>query len=127
MTLQELKVILDKGNCITNGKEKIRKGTGGDCYYYEGIHNLPAPMPWAFFEGYIGTPSDWYEAKPGATNPSDEMIRKMIFAPRERKPKPPQFAPRMMVIDAREWEAIQKELEELREVNLKLIQQLKEK
>jgi len=100
-TLEQLKSILDNGVAITNGKDEIfRPDFRDEIYQVKGFNdNL---FWWHNAVKFIGDPKDWQEVK------KDMPVYTAVWTNDIR------FAPRMIVIDAREWDEIQKELEALR-------------
>jgi hypothetical protein len=99
MTLQQLKAILDNGGTLTSGEVKLYKKDGK--YYYDNGHGDGGACSDHFTE-YALTAVEWSEVF------TNTLSRAYIL------PEAKGFAPRMMVVDCREWDAMQKELEELR-------------
>lgn len=90
MTLEELKNILDNGGTIYRGNETIVLDS--DSVYKRHLAGLNHYCTWEeVVKLYIGDPSGWLEVKPE-----------------------PQYAPQMMAVPVAEWDALQKELAELR-------------
>jgi hypothetical protein len=112
MTLQQLKQILDNGGTLTSEEKKLYKKDGK--YYFDNGHGEGDVCSNHFTE-YALTAVEWSDVKPEP--PIHNILQKPITNTLSRAYIPPEakeFAPRMMVIDCREWEAMQKELEELR-------------
>jgi hypothetical protein len=99
MNLEQLKAILDNGGIIARGKETIKKSNG----YYNVYHKhlcIHSSEEWAG----VRSPSEWQEVK------AEEQYVPHARFYAENRP----YAPCMIAIDIREWDALQKELEELR-------------
>jgi hypothetical protein len=107
MTLQQLKQILDDGGTLTSGEKRLYK-KDGKYYFGEDVCSN-------HFTEYALTAVDWSEVKPEP--PIHNILQKPIINTLSRAyilPGAKEFAPRMMVIDCREWDELQAELEELR-------------
>jgi hypothetical protein len=101
-TIEQLKTILDSSGTITNGKDEIYRTTPTEeKYSVKGFYDNNfwwGELVW----NYLTNPSDWQEVK------KDTPVYTAVWTNDIR------FAPRMIVVDAREWDAMQKELETLR-------------
>lgn len=118
MTIQQLKEILDKGGTLANGNRTLCKKEGQ--YYFDDGDGSSGTCS-AMFVEYALLTSKWTELKPETSE--QDKLRLMAEAQRLRAKRmsglsnQASFAPRMIVIDGREWNAMQRELEELRARN----------
>jgi len=108
-TLEQLKTILDNGGTIEKkGSAEITLKDG--YYYYQDTNGTIAVRP--TLDDMMNNPSDWQEVK--------KEIEYHIPDVPEFEHNPSQkkfevvFAPRMIVMDPKELEAMEKELKELR-------------
>jgi hypothetical protein len=113
MTLEQLKQILDDGGTIVHNElpTQISKHIEGLGYRIGSSH-----FDWKEVESILNAPSEWQEVKaeiPENVQMALDTYRQTpIQFVRSNSDKP--FAPRMIVVDVREWDALQGELEELR-------------
>jgi hypothetical protein len=114
MTLKQLKQILDGGGIIASQEQKVIKENSQ--YIHSGnIEGEPFSIVWRKLESFITNPSEWSEVK--QEPPIHNILQKPITNTLSRAyilPETKGFAPPIICIDVREWEAMQKELEELR-------------
>jgi hypothetical protein len=106
-TLQSLKQALDSRKTITDSRGNLIYKRDCQYWYDSAVHEYGGAFP-CLLERVIPDPSDWRirDHKPIYDGAGTDWIR---------KDETGQYAPRMVVVDAREWEGIQAELHELRQ------------
>ena len=127
-TLHDLKRLLDEGETLVGYNILVWKSPKPNHYYVsDGLRTNE--YDWQMIEkGILIDPSNWHQRNQiGADKPVAEPPLKgpdvLMEQVMEAYSKP--YKPLMVVVDAKEWEALQTEIAELRRVNVSLIQQLR--